>query len=185
MARSAVQVAVAVLLAALATACLGGQTGQPSSLDCSPTRVSATAAWSGTTVQAAAQAFARTYTSALHWRVEARSEPTHTRVDLPDNAELRIAYAGAPAQRDCFDRLEVPVTVTLATSDSGLAESGEATLEISRESQGLEARLHFETKRIRLDATLPEPATGEAPLVTFDALDPDLPGASASFSEGP
>lgn len=185
MARLALRVATGALLAALATACLGGQTGQPTRGGCEEGQLSATAAWSDTTVQAAAQAFTEPYSGALQWWVEPRTDPSQTPVDLADDAQLTLVYAGASARRDCNGRIHVPVSVTLTTSDSGLTESGPATLEISSSAQGLEASFHYESKRIRLDATLPDPAGKAAPVVTFDALDSDLPGASASFTEGP
>lgn len=185
MVRLAFRGAVGVLWAALATACLGGQTGQPDSLECGATQLSPTASWSRTTVQGAAQSFDGTYNSGLRWQVEARSATTNPPVDLQDSAQLTISYRGAPARRDCADQLEVPVSVTLTSSDSGLAESGQTTLTISRSSQGLVGELHFESPRIKLDATLPELGTGNPPLASFDALDPSLPGASASFTQEP
>lgn len=136
-------------------------------------------------MQAAAQAFEMPYTSNLQWQVEARISPTHTPVDFQDSAELAIVYTGATASTDCAGELEVPVTVTLSTNQSGIAESGDATLNLWRSAQGLEGRLSYQGKRVNLGADLPDPATGGAPLVSFDALDPTLPGASASFTEGP
>jgi len=188
MSRLAIRGAVGVLWAALAAGCLGGQTGQPTSDRgyCEPTQLAPSANWSGTTVEAAAKAFEVPYTGSVQWQVEARTAATHTPVDFPDSALLAIVYTGASAStNDCFAQLTVPVSVTLSTSQSGIEESGDATLSIRRSSQGLAASLQYESKRIRLDATLPDPDSGGAPSVTFDALDPSLPGASASFTEGP
>lgn len=185
MARLVFHKAVGVLCAALAVGCLGGQTGQPSRADCSGMELSPTATWSDTTVESAAQAFETPYTGSLHWQVEPRTSPNHTPVDFPDTALLAIVYTGASARRDCNDQLKVPVSVTLSSSQSGIAESGDTTLTLWRSSQGLVAQLHYESKRLRLDATLPDPTSGEAPVVTLDALTSDLPGASASFTEGP
>lgn len=136
-------------------------------------------------MQAAAQAFEGTYTAGLQWRVEPRTELAHTPVELQDSVQLTIAYGGGKASLDCSDLLKVPVLVTLTTTDSGLAESGQATLEIWRSSQGLEASLRYESARVRLAAEFPLRATGGAPLVNIDALDPALPGASATFTEEP
>lgn len=108
-----------------------------------------------------------------------------TPVDLEDSVQLELAYGGASAQRDCSDRLQVPVSLTLTTSASGLAERGDATLTIWRSSQGLEGRLHYESERIGLDAELAEVASESAPLLSFDALAPNLPGASASSNQEP
>jgi hypothetical protein len=188
MVRLALRGAVGVLFAALATACLGGQTGQPTSggPSCAPSDVSPTASWSGTTVEAAAQALEGPYTGSLRWQVEPRSTTTHTPVDLADNALLALVYTGATASKnDCGDQLIVPVFVTLSTSSSGLAETGEATLTIVHLAQGLVGNLHYESNRVRLDATLPDAGAAAALRVSLDALDPALPGASASVNEGP
>lgn len=185
MVRSAFRSAVAVLWAALATACLGGQTGQPSSRDCDATQLSSTSAWSGTTVQAAAQGFEGTYAAGLVWHVEPLLATTHTPVDLQDNVQLSITYGGGPAKRDCLDQLEVPVSVTLSTGASHLTDSGEGTLTLQRTAQALVASLHYESKLVNLSATLPEAAGAGTPGGSFEALNPDLPGASARFTEGP
>lgn len=185
MARLAFHKAVRLLCAVLAAGCLGGQTGQPSSGRCAPADLDATSAWSGTTVEAAAQVFEQPYTGSLQWQVEPRTSPNHTPVDFADTAVLAIVYSGGSASRDCTDQLELPVSVTLSSSQSGIAESGDATLTLWRSSQGLTALLHYESERVRLDATLPDPSNGDAPAVTLDALSSDLPGASASFTEGP
>ena len=136
-------------------------------------------------MEAVAQAFEVPYTGKVQWQVEARAATTHTPVDFPDSALLAIVYTGAAASRNCFDELQVPVSVTLSTSQSSIGESGDATLTIWRSAQGLEARLSYEGTRVKVTANLPEPGTGAAPLVSIDALDPSLPGASASFSEEP
>jgi hypothetical protein len=136
-------------------------------------------------VQAAAQAFEGTYTAGLQWQAEPRGSTLQTPVELQDNLQLELAYGGAKAGRDCADQLQVPVSVTLTTSASGIAEIGEATLTLDRSSRGLIGTLHYDGKVVRLDATLTEVATAQAPLGSFDALDPNLPGASASFTEGP
>jgi hypothetical protein len=187
MVRLAFRRAVVVLAAALATACLGGQTGQPTSGSgsCDPTSLAPTAAWGGTTVLAAAQAFEGTYRAGLQWRVEARSSTTQTPVDLVDSVQLTINYEDAKVGRSCVDHLNAPVSVALTTSDSGLAESGPGMLTIALGQQGLVGSLHFESARVRLDAMLDEAALETAPRGNFDALDQALPGASASFIEQP
>ncbi len=134
-------------------------------------------------MEAAAQTFEVPYTVNLQWHVEPHTSPDHTPVDFPDSALLAIVYTGATASRDCLDQLEVPVSVTLSTSESGIAESGNATLLLSRSSRGLQGKLSYQGKRVRLTAELPDPASSALPLASLDALDSDLPGASASFTE--
>jgi hypothetical protein len=119
------------------------------------------------------------------WQAEPRGSTLHTPVDLRDSVQLTLAYGGAKARRDCADQLQVPVLVTLTTSASGIAETGDATLTIDRSAQGLIGTLHYEGTRLRLDASLTEVAPAQAPVGSFDALDPKLPGASASFTEEP
>ena len=177
--------ALGVLLAALVTACLGGQTGQPSSFDCEVTQLAPSAVWDTTTVQAAGQAFEGTYSARLLWQVEPRYAATHTPVELADSVQLTVEYGSAPGSRGCGDQLRVPVSVTLTTSASSLTETATGTLSIQRSLEGLVGNLHAESALLKLDATLQEAATGAAPSGSFDTLDPNLPGASASFSEGP
>lgn len=186
MVRLAFRRAVVVLAAALATACLGGQTGQPTSGSgsCEPASLAPTAAWGGTTVLAAAQAFEGTYRAGLQWRVEARASTVQTPVELPDSVQLTINYDNVKVGRSCADELNVPVSVTLTTSDSGLAESGSGTLTIWPAAQGLSGRLHFESQRMRLDVMLDEVALATPPQGGLDALDQALPGASAVFTKG-
>jgi hypothetical protein len=181
--------AVGVLLATLVSACLGGQTGQPSSLDCGGT-LSASDAWNGTTVQLAAQSFEGTYNAGLQWQVEPRSATSHTPVDFQDSVQLVIAYQGARGSRDCSDQLSVPVSLTLTTSESGIIETSAATLIIERGEQGLAASLHASSVAIvpgvtSIDAALQVAANGAAPQGSFDTSDPNLPGASANFTTGP
>lgn len=104
---------------------------------------------------------------------------------LPDSVQLAIDYADVEVVRNCGGQLSVPVSVTLTTSDSGLAEKGSGTLTIARAAQGLGASLHFESRRVRLDATLDEARLATIPRGGFDALDQALPGASATFIEEP
>lgn len=183
MVRLAFRGAVGLLAAALATACLGGQTGQPTSLDCGATSLAPTAAWGGTTVQAAAEGFEGTHGAGLEWRVEARSSMVQTPVELVDNVQLTITYDNAKADRSCSNQVSVPVSVTVTTSDSGLAEGGPGTLILEPEAQGFSGSLHFENARVRLDALLEETALALPAQGSFDALDPVLPGASAVFVE--
>jgi hypothetical protein len=173
MLRLTLRGAIGVLSAALATACLGGQTGQPGSLHCNNSQLSPSAAWGDTTVRAGAEALAGTYEVPLIWQPAA--------LDLEDNLQLTIVYDGGSALRDCNDRLRVPVTVTLTTSESGIAESGDATLELPGPSSALAGSLSYEGERVALDATLAEVAGGVALAGSFESLDEDLPGASASF----
>jgi hypothetical protein len=175
--RLALRAAIGVLSAALAAACLGGQTGQPRSGSCDSAQLSSSAVWGDTTVRAAAEAFAGTYEAPLLWQPAV--------VGLEDTVQLTIAYDGADAIRDCTGRLTVSMTVTLTTSESGIAENGDATLELSRSSGALAGTLSYEGERVGLNATLAEVAAGVTLAGDFESLDENLPGASASFGVEP
>jgi hypothetical protein len=183
MVRLAFRDAVGVLTAAaLATACLdGGQTGQPSAASCDPpTWLKPGGSWHGSTVRGAAQAFDGIYSAGLEWREEPRSSTIQTPVDFVDSVQLTITYSNENATRTCGDQLSVPVSVSLSSSASSLVESGIGTLTIAASSRSPSAALHFESQRVRLDATLTPPeARG-----SLDALDLALPGASAIFPKG-
>jgi hypothetical protein len=188
MSRLAFRGAVGVLAAALATACLGGQTGQPSSDDvsqCEAIQLSPTAAWGGTTVEAAVHTFEGTYSSGLQWQAESRVATAPSLIELEDGAQLSVSYGGEQAQRDCGGQLIAPVVVTLTTTHSGLVDSGVGKLTLVRSSQALVGSLHYESKLVRLDAALDEAAAAMPPRGGFDALDSSLPGASATFTEAP
>ena len=174
-----------MLVAALASACLGGQTGEPSSFTCERAELSPSATWSNTTVEAAARAFEGTYASGLQWQAESRSATTHSAIEFEDDAQLTVSYGGDKAHRDCFDELSVPVTVTLTTTQSGILDTGLGTIPIVRSSQSLVGSLHYESELVQLDATLDEAAAATAPRGGFDALDSSLPGLSAIFTEVP
>jgi hypothetical protein len=185
MSRLAFRGAVGVLAAALASACLGGQTGQPDSSMCGAAEVSPTAVWSNRTVEAAARAFEGTYAFGLQWQTGPRSALAHTPIEFEDGAQLLISYTGDPASLDCAEQLSVPVMVTLTTTHSGLVDSAVGRLTIVRSSQALVGSLHYESELVRLDAALDEAAFATAPRGGFDALDSSLPGASATFTEVP
>jgi hypothetical protein len=188
MSRLAFGGAVGLLIAALASACLGGQTGQPGSDkggSCEPAQLSPTEVWSSSTVEAAARAFDGTYASSLQWQAESRAATLHSSIEFEDGAQLSVSYGGEQATHDCDDQLIVPVTVTLTTTHSGLIDSGVGKLTIERSPQALLGSLHYESKLVRLDATLDEAAARTAPRGAFDALDSSLPGASATFTEVP
>src|SRR5207244_2550776 len=100
---------------------------------------------------------------------------------------LSIAYSGASAMStNCATtQLPVPVTVTLMTSASGIAESGAGTLSLTSSSSGVSGLLDYKSPRMTLSATLRPVAEGVAPSGGFDTLDPQLPGASAKFEGVP
>lgn len=182
MVRLAFRDALGVLAAAaLATACLGGQTGQPTSgSGCDSTELEPGDSWHGATVRATAQAFEGTYSARLEWQEEPRSSTLQTPVALVDSIQLTITYSNEEATRSCADELSVPVSVSLSSSASGLVDSGKGTLTLSSGSPEGAATLHFGSQRVSLDAMLTPPrAQG-----SLDAHDLALPGGSATFSEG-
>jgi hypothetical protein len=172
------------MTAALLAGCLGGQTGQPTAGSCG-TPLSSSSEWSGTTVGAAVAAFAGTYEAPLQWHAEPRGASTLTPVDLQDSLQLSIVYDAASASSDCANRLRVPVTLTLSTSQSGIVESGGATLELTRPVAAMTGSLSYDGERVALGATLAEVAAGVSLAGDLDSLAEGLPGASASFAVEP
>jgi len=177
MERLTLRVAIGLLSAALATACLGGQTGQPTSASCGGEQLSSSSVWHDTTVGAAAAVFAGTYEAPVLWQPAV--------VDSQDRLQLTIFYDGGSVRRGCDGSLTVPVTVTLATSESGIAESGAATLEIAGPSGALVGKLSYLGERVALDATLTEVTAGVTLAGELESLDAELPGASADFAVEP
>jgi hypothetical protein len=107
-------------------------------------------------------------------------------VDLQDQAQLTIAYDGASATQDgCTRALSVPVTVTLTGSGSGLAESGQATLELTGSKGALGGKLTYQSERVVLYVGLTEGAAGVSLAGVLESLVEGLPGASASFDVEP
>lgn len=185
MSRLAFRGVVGVLAAALASACLGGQTGQPTSAECESEELSPASAWSNTTVDAAARSFEGTYASGLQWQTESRTAMTHSPIEFEDGAQLIVAYGGDQAREDCYQQLSVPVTVTLTTTRSDILDSGVGQLTIIGSAQALRGTLHYQSALVRLDATLDEVAAATPPSGGFDALDSSLPGLSAAFIKAP
>lgn len=185
MVRLAFRGALGVLTAALAAACLGGQTGQPRSAGCDSAQLSSSAAWGDSTVGAAAETFEGTYEAPLLWHEEPLSAKTHTPVELQDILQLTVVYDRASVTQDCAGQLTVPVTVTLTTRETGISESGDATLQIARSSGSLAGDLSYDSDRVTLDAMLVEVAGRVTLAGEFQSRDQGLPGASASFAVEP
>lgn len=183
MLRMAFQGVVLALAAASATACLGGQTGEPGSglPACPPQQVVATAPWQGTTVKAAVQVFTGQYRTPLQWQQERLGASDNPPVAFQDDLTLTVDYVDADARVACNGKLDAPVTVTVTTSASGLAESGAGNLEVVSTSGALSAVLSFELGRVSIDAGLAPVATGTPPSGGMNVYDPTLPGKSAQF----
>lgn len=181
MARQAVHGLLGVLAAALLSACLGGQTGEPGSAECGHQQAAA-APWRGTTAGAAAALFAQAYEAPLVWQADGGAAAP---LPLQDRLQLTIAYDGGGARADCNDDLTVPVTVTLATSQSAIAESGSALLRLSGSKGALVGSLKYRGEQVALQASLSQTAPTISLAGTVDALADGLPGVSASFASEP
>jgi hypothetical protein len=186
MARLKVRGVAWVLTVALATACLGGQTGEPASgRSCRSRQLSPDDSWEGSRVATAAGSFAGTYETSLSWQAEAAAGAL-TPVDFNDELQLTLAYEDDSAiVQACGEELVVPLALTLMTSGSGLAESGTAQLVLRSSGSGLSGALRFEGERVALEATLVEGSAGVVLSGTLDAFDTELPGSSATFGEEP
>jgi hypothetical protein len=160
----------------LLSSCLGGQTGQPDVAACVDV-------WSASKARAAANAFVGTYEAALRWQEESLGSTATTPVALDDSLQLTIGSDGEPVTGHCSATLRVPVTVTFATTTSGVTESGEAELVLGAATVPLQGRLVFSGERVQLDVTLLEHSAGMTPQGGLDALDSELPGAAATLVE--
>jgi hypothetical protein len=173
---------MAVLAVALATGCLGGQTGQPRSDSCRPSMLAESEKWSGSvTVGATARAYEGTYEAQLSWQEEPRDSSEQTLLDLDDRLELAVSYSSAKASRSCDGQLSVPVTVSLRSSSSDIDESGEGELIVPSAAGGLPATLTYTSQNVRLNAELSPVAEGTPPSGELDGLSPSLPGGFATF----
>jgi hypothetical protein len=176
----------ALLLAALTASCLGGQTGQPTAGHCQSKAQAADAEWGGLTVEQLARAFAGTHTAPLYWIEEPIGSTTHTPVAFDDMLTLRVRYEGAPGELvDCDSRLEVPVALELATSNSELTDQGAAVLVFGDTQQPLRAFISFGGSVVAVSGTVSETAAGEPPEGTLQPHTGDAPGAWASFPAAP
>src|SRR6185295_2469825 len=111
MAQLAFRGAILALASALTTACLGGQTGQPTSgAACDARALAPNDVWQDTTVAVAAQAFVGSYVLGLGWQQQTLAAPSNVQLPLEDELTLSIAYSGASASTNCDNApLEVPV----------------------------------------------------------------------------
>lgn len=172
MARFGIRLAAWALGSLLLTACLGGQTGQPGSLDCAGVGSDSDAA----------KAFVGNYAAGLSWQEEPLDTASPTVVTLDDTVQLTIGSDSAPVVAECGD-LRIPVTVVLTTTTSGISESGDAEIVLSGPTKPLRGRLVFQGTRVHLNVTLLEHSAGMTPEGALEALDSDLPGAAATLVE--
>jgi hypothetical protein len=158
--------AVVGLVAALAASCAdGGQTGQPTAGSCSePTEVPPDYLYDhGTTPQSLAHAFEGTYRAPLVWL---EHQPVISGLgaveDYEDSITITIAHDGQPASRGC-DGLQLSVTATIETLQSGISESGPATLRVISAKQPLLAWFSYGGSTFSIAAELTGPAASDAP----------------------
>jgi hypothetical protein len=171
-----------VLSAALTTACLGGQTGQPTSLDCERSEQPADATWRELTAEQLGRAFEGSHVAPLYWVREVLGAPTATPIELDDTLSLGVRYDGEPGVLSSCDTLfEVPVTIELSTSASGLVDQGRGVLVFGDTQRPLRAVLSFGGAAVALNGTLTEVETGQAPDGTLQPHTGAAPGAWASF----
>ncbi len=168
---------LAWLSAALVSACVGGQTGQPDSDDCRKS-LSAHQSWRGQSVRGLAEALAGTHTGHLQWEGVADAVP-------PDNISIRVAYAGEGAITDCGELLEVPVALEISTEQSGVAEQGKGTLVFRSTEAPLVASLSYSGSDVEgLSAALTEARLGVAPEGNMHVRGADYPASTATFGGG-
>lgn len=175
---------VGVLLAAVATSCLGGQTGQPTSANCHKQLLSG-ATWQGFTSEQLGRAFEGEHVAPLFWLQEPAGSATTQLVGLDDSLTLRLRYEGASGVLDCNSRLEVPMALELSTSNSALSDGGSAVLVLTDAQRPLRAFISFGGSVVAVSGMMSESAAGEPPEGTLQPRTGDAPGAWASFPAAP
>lgn len=173
---------VGALIAALTPSCLGGQTGQPDSLDCSAMSKGADAEWRGSTVGQLGQAFAGAHTGALRWVEEPPGSAQSTPIAFDDSVTIDIRYLGGSAMvNQCGGDLDMPVTVEVTTATSALSDRGAGTLSFAGTTRPLRATLTFDGAALSVNATLMETTAAQAPQGSLEPHADDTPGGSAHF----
>lgn len=163
-----------LLLLAAAPSCLGGQTGQPSALNCEPVLLSPCDTWEGLTAEELASTFEGTQRATLSW-VE-RGESV-----LTEELIITVDPSGATGtERYCGTMLDLEVAVEIATSDSGLLERGVATLSFDSWDT-VDATMKFHGSTLDLSGNLSAMEVGEAPRGTVTPRPPGTPGTSGSY----
>lgn len=157
-------------------ACEGGQTGQPSANSCSGRIVPAGERVNGITPAELARAFEGRYTAALRWLglPDAGSPPAN------DEITIVVTYEGADGTTSCGFDLGVEVSVDITTRDTGVHETGRATLSAPAASTDL-ATLAFSGVRVNAVVTLRRAGGAVQISGTLESLATDLPGKRAEF----
>jgi len=178
MARWSCRNAVYVAGALAVVGCLGGQTGDPGgSAVCVQNKVGAEQRVPGVSPADLARAFEGSHAAALRWSTK---KPGDAGVRIPDDAiTITVAYADGDGLTGCDD-LSVSVTVDITTRDSGIHETGAATLE-AREGSTDNATLHFAGEQVVVSATLQRSQGAVELSGSLQAKGTGLPGDTAQF----
>jgi hypothetical protein len=131
----------------------------------------------GITPAELARAFEGRYTAALRWlgSPDAGSPPASD-----DEITIVVTYEGADGRTSCGFDLGVEVAVDIATRDTGVHETGKATLSAPAGSTDL-ATLVFSGVRVNALVTLRRSAGAVQISGTLESLATDLPGERAEF----
>jgi hypothetical protein len=157
--------------------CLGGQTSDPgNSVGCTPQKVPAGEAVSGVSPAQLARTFAGSYTSTLRWLGGSAAGAL-----VPDEpVTITVTYQGADGT-SCPDvYLSVPVAIEITTRDSGIHETGNATLFAGLGSVD-RAGFSFNGNQVSVNGDLIRSNGTIAISGTLGSRTADLPGSSARF----
>jgi hypothetical protein len=131
--RWVARLAQCALSAYVLSACLGGQTGQPTGLTCQvtpPESVAPDQDYDGITPRALAQSFVGKHSAPLLWRTGELATSESQPVGNPDEITFVVSYSdvAGTGSKYCNQQLSVVVAVEITTRDTGLHQTGTLAL---------------------------------------------------------
>ena len=172
------------LCIALTVSCGGGQTGQPGDGSCRVTTVSSDSSFESSTVAERARSFSGVQRAKLRWQRSVPGVDTPAPVDLVDGVTLNVVYEGASATLAC-DSLTVPVTLTVTSTASGIAETGPALLRFALGGSPHSATIEYSSVTLSLTAQLSETNDGVSPSGRLEPRTQRAPGDFAVIGAAP
>jgi hypothetical protein len=175
---------ITALLVAFTPSCLGGQTGQPDSATaCEPHALAVGSTWQGRTARELADAFEGEHRASLAWREEESwAAEDETPVAFEDEITIAIHAAGAAGTLvSCDHALDIVVQVEVATTESGLKDSGIGTLSFTQVDPVLTAQLSFDGATLVLNAGMTQTEAAAPPQGWLVPQVAGAPGGSAAI----
>ena len=109
--------------------CLGGQTGHPDSEHHETcTAITDDHQIDGVSARQLLKALVGQYNAALRWQSGEVNAADHAQVGDDDEISITVSEQSGASVFDCDGQLRVPVQVTVTTRDSGISDSGPASV---------------------------------------------------------